>query len=223
MIGFSRLPALPALALCATALACSPTPETAPPSEAAASTAASEQAQGQLVFRTTVERLYNHRNPLAEGKERQDVVEVTLPGRLFTPPVPLPDVTRDAVDRTTLEGALASDVAAFRADDAEWILENFAPEDQDKIAQQLEREELRARNRAALSHIHSMEIWGVASYNDYGLVMYRYDGDSTGGLVPTFTKVGDEWKRTNVLGSDHVFDVVLSAFRSGGEVMEVRE
>jgi hypothetical protein len=198
-------------------------PENASRPDAAEAPTASEPAEGQLVFQTTVEKLYNHRNSLAEGKARDDIVEVTLPGRLFATPFPVPDVTRDAVDRTTLEGALASDVAAFRADDVEWILENFAPEDQEKIAQQLEREDLRARNKAALDHIHSMEIWGTATYGQYGLVMYRYDGDSTGGLVPTFTKVGDEWKRTNVLSADEVFDVVLSAFRSGGEVVEVGE
>ncbi|NNG15569.1 MAG: hypothetical protein HKM89_03735 [Gemmatimonadales bacterium] len=208
------------LVLATVVLACSPAPGNAPPAEAAGNPSASEQPPGELVFRSTVEKLFNHRNSLAEGKEREDVVEVTLPGRLFAPPIPLPDVTRDAVDRTTLEGALASDVAAFRADDAEWILENFAPSDQQKIAQQLEREDLRARNKAALDHIHSMEIWGMATYGEYGLVMYRYDGDSTRGLVPTFTKVGNEWKRTNVLSADEVFDVVLSAFRSGGEVIE---
>jgi hypothetical protein len=201
-------------------LACNPAPRNAPEGEAGGNTSASERAPGQLVFRSTVEKLFNHRNSLAEGKGRDESVEVTLPGRLFAPPIPLDTVTRETVDRTTLEGALASDVAAFRADDAEWILENFAPEDQDKIAQQLEREDLRARNKAALGHIHSMEIWGMATYGEYGLVMYRYDGDSTGGLVPTFTKVGDEWKRTNVLGSDDTFDVVFSAFRSGGEIRE---
>ena len=215
-----RVHALSTVALATLVLACNPAPRDASEGEAEVATPASEQVSGELVFRSTVEKLYNNGNSLAEGKERDDVVEVTLPGRLFAPPIPLPTVTRETVDRTTLEGALASDVAAFRADDAEWILENFAPEDQDKITQQLEREDLRARNKAALGHIHSMEIWGMATYGEYGLVMYRYDGDSTGGLVPSFTKVGEEWKRTNVLSSDEVFDVVLSAFRSGGEVIE---
>ena len=197
---------------------CRPAPEADSQSYAESAPPPPSQFEEQLVFRSAVAKLFNHGNSLAEGKGRDEVVEVTLPGRLFAPPIPLPTVTRETLDRTTLEGALASDVAAFRADDTEWILENFAPEDQGKIAQQLEREDLRARNKAALGHIHSMEIWGMATYGEYGLVMYRYDADSTGGLVPTFTKVGDEWKRTNVLGSDEVFDVVLSAFRSGGEV-----
>lgn len=220
MSRFRSVQTLSTVALATLVLACNPAPRDASEGEAEGATSAAEQVSGELVFRTTVEKLFNHRNSLAEGKERGDVVEVTLPGRLLAHPIALPDVAREAVDRTTLEGALASDVAAFRADDAEWILENFAPEDREKIAQQLEREDLRARNKAALGHIRSMEIWGMATYGEYGLVMYRYDGDSTGGLVPTFTKVGDEWKRTNVLSADEVFDVVLSAFRSGGEVIE---
>ncbi len=186
--------------------------------QAGAATEQSPEAamfDGRLAFRSTVAKLYNHTNPLAEGMGREDTVEVVLPGRLLPHPVPIPEVTREAVDRTSLEGALASDVGAFRADDADWILENFAPGDRDRIQESLGRADLRERNRAALAHIHSMEIWGMAQYQDYGLVMYRYDGDTTGGLVSTFVKVGEEWKRTNVLGADHTFDVVLSAWRRG--------
>jgi hypothetical protein len=47
------------------------------------------------------------------------------------------------------------------------------------------------------------------------LVLFTYDNNRRFGAVATFRKMSGDWKRTNALSGDRVFDVVWSAFRSG--------
>ncbi|MFQ5754468.1 MAG: hypothetical protein ACE5H7_00065 [Acidiferrobacterales bacterium] len=170
-------------------------------------------ATGQVDFATTVSQLGNQDH--YRDKRPQERVEVSLPGTLYAPPITVTVVGNKDADRSTLLGAVASDYSAWRNDNAKWILSNFVPEDQQGLKKFLANEELRRANSMIFSPDRTMEVWGIVKYKGYGLVLFTYDNTRKFGAVATFRQVGDEWKRTNALSGDRVFDVVWSAFRSG--------
>ena len=61
-------------------------------------------------------------------------MEVTLPGQLRRPPIPLPLVSRRDADWSTPERAAASVVSANLAGDVSWIAENFVRAEREKVA-----------------------------------------------------------------------------------------
>lgn len=170
-------------------------------------------AAGQVDFATTVSHLGNQDH--YRDKRPQERVEVSLPGTLYATPITVAVVGNKDADRSTLLGAVASDYSAWRNNDAQWILSNFVPEDQQGLKKFLANEELRKANSVIFSPDRTMEVWGIVNYKEYGLVLFTYDNNRRFGAVATFRKMSGDWKRTNALSGDRVFDVVWSAFRSG--------
>jgi hypothetical protein len=168
---------------------------------------------GEINFATNVGDLGNQEH--YSDRRPHERVGISLPGTLYAPPIAVTAVANKDVDRTTLLGAVASDFSAWRSDDAEWIVSNFVPEDRKGLRAFLANEDLRKANRAVFSQDRSVEVWGIVNYKEYGLVLFTYDNNRRFGAVATFRKMSGEWKRTNVLSGDRVFDVVWSAFRSG--------
>ena len=150
-------------------------------------------AQGELVFRAKVANLGIQTGALAEGRSRDEEVELRLPGELFDPPLKATIVAWEESDRSSPVAASASAFSAFKADDADWILSNFAQRDQADVQAMLANEEIRARNGDA----------------------------SRPGLVEVFVLEDGEWKRTNALSADERFDLVWAAF-SAGSITESR-
>lgn len=178
------------------------------PAEAAA-------LDGQLVFRAGVGDLLIRTESSAQGQSAEDTAEVRLPGRLLEPPREIALVSKEAADRKTPLAAAASDYSAFRADDDDWILENFSDDNREEVLGLLADQNVREANRRVFAALGSMQVWGEAEWQGYRLVLTRYNGESTAGVVVTFVKTPEGWKRTNALRSDETFDVVLAAFRSG--------
>ena len=152
---------------------------------------------------------------LAEGKGPEEAVEITLPGRLYEPPQEVGETSKETADRSTPFHAAVSDYSAFRADDGDWILENFSDDNRAEILATLAQQETRDAVRKVFHALGSMQIWGEAEWKGYRLVLTRYNGNAEGGVVLTFRETPEGWKRTNALRSDETFDAVFSAFRSG--------
>ncbi len=89
---------------------------------------------GEVVFRAQVKHLAMQLPHLERGKKVEDAVEVVLTGELFEPPRRLDAVERAQADLSTPEDAARSDFSAWKADDAEWILANFAATDRAALA-----------------------------------------------------------------------------------------
>ena len=119
-------------------------------------------AQGELVFRAKVANLGIQTGALAEGRSRDEEVELRLPGELFDPPLKATIVAWEESDRSSPVAASASAFSAFKADDADWILSNFAQRDQADVQAMLANEKVRARNRDVLNRYDSYEIYARA-------------------------------------------------------------
>ncbi len=184
--------------------------------------AAAPAVAGEVVFRAQVKHLGVQLPHLDRGKKFEDAVEVVLSGELFEPPRRLGAVERAPADLSTPEAAVRSDFSAWKADDAEWILANFAAADQAALAEFLDDAEIRAASKAAFAKQDSVFLWGVVDHGDYALVLLTYGQGAARarGLTATFVEeAGVEeagaWKRTNALTADETLDLVWSAFRLG--------
>ena len=172
-----------------------------------------------LRFVAAVSDLGLQTSRLAEGKVLEDSIELTLEGELFAQPVMASPIRRELADRSTPVDASISDFSAFKADDGEWILENFAVEERPNIESLLQDDEVRARNRAAFGQAETKWIYGRARYvtdRVYELLFINYTTDPARGLVEAYVQEDEEWRRTNTLGADEQFDVVFAAYRTGG-------
>ncbi len=179
--------------------------------------AAAPAGAGEVVFRAQVKQLTVQLPHLDRGNKFEDAVEVVLTGKLFEPPRRLGAVERAQADLSTPVAAVQSDFSAWKADDAEWILANFAAADQAALAEFLDDAEMRAASKAAFAKQGSVFLWGVVDHGDYALVLVTY-GQGTErarGLTATLVEEADGWKRTNALTADETLDLVWSAFRLG--------
>ncbi len=189
------------------AAGCQPNPKT--------DSAESSVFDGRLTFSAKVSGLGLQSNSLAAGKSAGDTVEVILPGKRYFVPKPTPPIAREMANRSTPVQAASSDHFAFRSDDADWILENFAEADQEEVRGWLGDKRIREANSSYYSSLETMQIWGEAELQGYRLVFVRYNGDKTNSAVLTFTETPGGWKRTNALKADETFDVVFASVRNG--------
>lgn len=170
---------------------------------------------GRLTFSAKVSDLGLQSNSLAAGKSAGDTVEVILPGKRYFVPKPTPPIAREMANRRTPVQAASSDHFAFRSDDADWILENFAEADQKEVRGWLNDNKIRAANKSYYSSLETMQIWGEAELQGYRLVFVRYNDDKANSAVLTFTETPGGWKRTNALKADETFDVVFASVLNG--------
>jgi hypothetical protein len=174
-------------------------------------------AAGEVAFRAQVKHMRMQLPHLDRGKKSEDAVEVVLSGELFEPPRRLGAVERAQADLSTPEAAARSDFSAWKADDVEWILANFAAADQAALAEFLDDAEMRAASKAAFAKQDVLILWGVVRHEAYALVLLTYGqgAERARGLTATFVEEAGAWKRTNALSADETLDLVWSAFRLG--------
>ena len=179
--------------------------------------AAAPARAGEVVFRAQVKNLGLQLPHLDRGMKLDDMIEVVLSGELFEPPRRLAVIARAQAERATPEAAVQSDFSAWKADDAEWILANFAAADQAALAEFLDDAEMRAASRAGFARYDSIFLWGAVRRGDYALVLVTYGQDAgrARGLVTTLIEEAAGWKRTNALSADETMDLVWSAYRLG--------
>lgn len=172
---------------------------------------------GEVVFQAQVKNLGFQRPHLDSGKNFEDTVELVLPGELFDPPRELGTIPRDQADQSTPEAAVRSDFSAWQADDADWIMANFANTEQEALVRFLADAEIRAASKAGFAEFDSVFLWAVVRHEEYVLALITYGQveDRKRGMTATLIQEDGVWKRTNALSGDETMDMVWSAFRVG--------
>ncbi len=189
-----------------------------PASNSDTSGTAPSQGKSELLFRVQVSDAGLQARWLAEGNDLTDFVEARLPGELHDHPLRFGPIEHADAKRDTPVDAAVSDFSAFKADEAQWILENFSPEQRPDIESMLNRPDMRRRNKEIFDSQDALYVTGEASYESYALVFVQAEPGAT--VRPlTFKKIsgGSAWLRTNELSDDGIFDIVFSAL-SNGEV-----
>src|SRR5437899_2288155 len=136
---------------------------------------AAGQDAGRLIFRAQVSELWLQTGSYAKTRRPADCVEVTLPGRLTRPPLPVVLIERRAADWSTPERTLASIRSANTAGDREWILENFPPDEQADLRPLLEDAKLVKLNQDHYRAIRGLEITGSAELGGDSVLFTRED------------------------------------------------
>jgi hypothetical protein len=155
---------------------------------------------------------------LTKGKRPDDVVEVTIPGQLRSPPAPLPLVSRSDADWSTPERAAASCVSANLAGDAAWIAESYVPAEREAVRKQFSDPVIAQRTRDYFRSMGKVEMTGWAEVRGLTVVFLQgrdADGDATFASA-TLSKTGSGWRQTNALAEDDMFEVVWTALHTGG-------
>jgi hypothetical protein len=168
----------------------------------------------QIVFSVKISDLGLQNNSLARGKQPTEWVEVRLQGQLYDPAKRFGPVTRKAANWTTPIDAAIADFSAFKADDANWILNDFVTQEKDAVRSLLNDKAARQKNNTLFKDRAERYITGEANYKDYVFVFVRDTGQEHPSPL-TFALTGNGYKRTNALSGDETFDVVFSALRSG--------
>jgi hypothetical protein len=170
---------------------------------------------GRILFRVQVSKRLMQTSALAEGKSSTDFSQVILPGRLYAPPIKLAPVAQASAKWNTPAAAASADFSAQKADDAGWIVENFASSDRSEVQSFLSDKDIRSRNRALFRAMNARYISGQVNYKDYVLLFVRDGNPRRSPKVLTLEKGPDGYKRTNALSKDDTFDIVWCALRDG--------
>ncbi len=173
---------------------------------------------GEILFRVKVSDMGIQTGSLARGKSPDDYVEVKLPGELYNPPKQVSAIGKSQAKWDTPLDTAQSDFSATKADDDEWILENFLPEDREEIREFLGNPAIRERNKTAFEEKDSREVLGKVEYQDYTLLFIRESRD-TNTMPMTFKNSPEGWKRTNALSADETLDVVFAGLMGNGEMI----
>ena len=176
-----------------------------------------------LVFRAKVADLSLPMNPLAQDKQPDELIEVVVPGRIFIPPQPVTPIAKDARDRGSPSQASWSDFSANKTDDLEWIVDNFARKDQAEIRHYLTDAAMRQQHQALFAALSTKRLYGVCAYQGLRLVLVCLDGKRHFCSVETYVQEQAEWKRTNQLIHDPVFDVIFTSFQHPESRQQIRQ
>lgn len=172
-------------------------------------------ASAEVVFQAKVRTLSQRTQYYAEGGTPEKPAELVLPGELFDPPRAAPIRKKTEADLATVEKAFATEKSAIIADDEEWILSNWVPEERETLRRFLENKEMRKKNRDFMTRYKDMKISGIVELKGHALVLIEGQG-----MVFSYRNVEGRWLRTNALFADGDFGVVFSAWRLQGNVFE---
>jgi len=167
-----------------------------------------------IVFSVKMSDLGLQNNSLARGKQPAEWVEVRLAGQLYDPAKRFGPLTRKAANWTTPIDAAIADFSAFKADDANWILDDFVTQEKDAVRSLLNDKAAREKNSTLFKDRAERYVTGEANYKDYVFVFVRDTGQEHPSPL-TFALTANGYKRTNALSGDETFDVVFSALRNG--------
>jgi hypothetical protein len=174
-------------------------------------------ANEEILFRVKVSDVGLQNSSLIKGKQPADWVEIRLPGHLYNPPKRFSPASKQAANWNTPVEAAVADFSAFKADDKDWILEDFLPAEKANIVGLLNDKSAREKNKALFEHRTERFITGEVNYKEYSIVFVRDSGQAH--PVPlVFKKTPSGYKRTNALSGDETFDIVFSALYSGGNL-----
>jgi hypothetical protein len=102
-----------------------------------------------------------------------------LAGQLYDPAKRFGPVTRKAANWTTPIDAAIADFSAFKADDANWILDDFVTQEKDAVRSLLNDKAAREKNSTLFKDRAERYVTGEANYKDYVFVFVRDTGQET--------------------------------------------
>src|SRR3989344_3897829 len=107
----------------------------------------STTADKEILFRVKVSNVGLQNSSLVQGKQPTDFVEVKLLGQLYDSPKQFTPISKQtAIWNTPIDAAVA-DFSAFKADDSNWILEDFVPEEEKNVRSLLDDKAAHDQNR----------------------------------------------------------------------------
>jgi hypothetical protein len=171
----------------------------------------------RVTFQAKVADLRRPGNSFARNKRPDDLVEITLPGRLLEVPAAVKLVERRETDWSTPESAVAAILSANVTGDVPWILQSFVPAERNGALKQFADPVAVERGRESYAAMGKFEITGQAELHGITLVFVRgeeEDGDSTV-LTVNLSKTPSGWKQTDALAQDDTLDVISIALHTG--------
>ncbi len=171
----------------------------------------------RLTFQVSAGDLRKPGNALAKGKRRDELVTVTVPGKLFRPPLEVQMVERQHADWSTTEHAVASILSAGASGDVSWIVENFVPAERERVAKQFANPAVAERTKSYYSNLGTVTITGQAEIGGATLLfLLGRDAEGDPSLVPApLKKTTSGWRQTGALSGNDVYDVVWAALHAG--------
>ena len=174
--------------------------------------------KGNLIFEAKVSDLRKAGNQLAKGKEPEETVRITAPGKMLDPLAPVGRVAREQADWSTPERAAASVISGNAAGDLPWIVRNYVSAERPAAGRQLVDPMAAARTRAYYLNLGSAKLMGWAELGDKRILFLRGDdGDGEASIATmVLAKTDDGWRQTTALARDDRYDVVIAALHHGG-------
>ena len=172
----------------------------------------------KLTFEARVADLRKPGNHFLVGKEPEDSVRVTIPGKMLDAAVAVEKVRRPQADWSTPEHAVASVISANTSGDLPWIVQNYVPAERPEAGKQLTDPVAAARTRAFYLNLGSVKLTGWADIDGKRIMFLRGDegdGDSSIATV-VLAKTGEGWRQTIELNRDDRYDVVIAALHHSG-------
>lgn len=173
------------------------------------------QDPASITFRSDVKDLIVKPERIVERLEPEDSVSITLEGTMFNPPKNLTPTEKAKSSRKTVVSTISADFSAWKSNDEEWIKSNFDPKEHADLTDFLSDKEMREWNDKQFQAMHDMQIHGIVKFEDYRLIMVRYNRDPKHGVVLTVKKTTDGWVRTNALANTELYILIASAFLNG--------
>jgi len=171
----------------------------------------------RVTFQAKVSDLRRPDNSFAKNKRPDDLVEITLPGRMLEVPAVVKLVGRHEADWSTPESAVAAILSANVAGDVPWILQSFVPAERNEALKQFADPVAVERGRESYAAMGKFEITGQVEVHGITIVFVRgeeEDGDSTV-LTVNLSKTPSGWKQTDALAHDDSLDVISIALHTG--------
>ena len=173
---------------------------------------------GTIAFEARVSDLRKPGNALLRGKEPEDSVRVTAPGKMLDAGVALAKVTRASAKWGTPEEAVASVISANVAGDLPWIVQNYVAAERPEAGRQLMEPMAAARTRAFYMNLGTVKRTGWADLEDKRVMFLRgEEGDGDSSVVTVvLAKTREGWRQTIGLNRDDRYDVIVAALHRGG-------
>ncbi|OGI20844.1 MAG: hypothetical protein A3B68_09955 [Candidatus Melainabacteria bacterium RIFCSPHIGHO2_02_FULL_34_12] len=173
--------------------------------------------QAKLIFKANKSSLWFKHGDENNSKEEKNVVEVSLPGKVYDEPRLINDIAENKIDRSTPEGLVASYFSASEKGDIEWITENFVNEEKEKIKSVFQDKSTLKKSQKSAKNIKTKHVTGEAEYKGYKIVFVEENFGDKKIVAEALAckKEENEWKITNALSNDKTFDIVFAAVSSG--------
>lgn len=153
-------------------------------------------------------------NLIFKGQDESGAnVTITLPAISYVPEKVFP-ITRKQASWATPEDAMKSVFSAFKADDVDWVIKNFPPDEQQKVKDMDNDKEIRDRNKQFFDKYDYYSLKYDVEYKNYHILIIKFPGEKNFDAYD-FKQTPNGWKQTNELSYDGTEHTILQAAMEG--------